>query len=103
MGTHPIFESDFDCLTECYPNSLARLGVLRRDNCPPRQLCPAKLVQPKLHRFWKNALLVHQPRAIWKRPDKSWPLVTVLPVSMACVTSKPRKWLSSPRVSRVWL
>merc|ERR1712037_770156 len=23
MGTHPIFESDFDCLTEgCYPNSI---------------------------------------------------------------------------------
>jgi len=19
MGTHPIFESDFDCLTECHP------------------------------------------------------------------------------------
>merc|ERR1711868_366068 len=22
MGTHPIFESDFDCLTECQPETL---------------------------------------------------------------------------------
>jgi len=21
MGTHPIFESDFDCLTECYSSA----------------------------------------------------------------------------------
>jgi len=24
MGTHPIFESDFDCLTECLNDSLIR-------------------------------------------------------------------------------
>merc|ERR1711990_182609 len=24
MGTHPIFESDFDCLTECFPVSLVQ-------------------------------------------------------------------------------
>jgi len=24
MGTHPIFESDFDCLTECYVDSAER-------------------------------------------------------------------------------
>merc|ERR1712130_867829 len=33
MGTHPIFESDFDCLTENVEQNRWRLGVCRR-NCP---------------------------------------------------------------------
>jgi len=34
MGTHPIFESDFDCLTEAYvvPVSKERLAVSRLDS-----------------------------------------------------------------------
>merc|ERR1711990_132803 len=27
MGTHPIFESDFDCLTECRQNDARKLSV----------------------------------------------------------------------------
>merc|ERR1712131_182828 len=27
MGTHPIFESDFDCLTECFLESLPQLRL----------------------------------------------------------------------------
>merc|ERR1712126_498823 len=31
MGTHPIFESDFDCLTECFLESLHQLPAFRLD------------------------------------------------------------------------
>merc|ERR1739847_231210 len=31
MGTHPIFESDFDCLTECFLESSHRLPAFRLD------------------------------------------------------------------------
>merc|ERR1712010_29345 len=35
MGTHPIFESDFDCLTECSAESPESLPALPSDRSPP--------------------------------------------------------------------
>merc|ERR1712241_181944 len=35
MGTHPIFESDFDCLTECSAESPESLLALPSDRSPP--------------------------------------------------------------------
>jgi len=30
MGTHPIFESDFDCLTECDLVAIIEIGVFEK-------------------------------------------------------------------------
>merc|ERR1712212_493357 len=51
MGTHPIFESDFDCLTECLPVPL-----------PPALLFPLAVDTPQLHspqiisQFWADLI-----------------------------------------------
>merc|ERR1712062_46574 len=34
MGTHPIFESDFDCLTESYPSDMFGAAWIIRDAIP---------------------------------------------------------------------
>jgi len=31
MGTHPIFESDFDCLTDCNDSLLTKVCELERN------------------------------------------------------------------------
>merc|ERR1712212_889275 len=31
MGTHPIFESDFDCLTECPTVSTVQIGIIKTE------------------------------------------------------------------------
>merc|ERR1711887_465 len=103
MGTHPIFESDFDCLTECYPNSQATSDVLRLASWRHRQLCPTRQARPKSHRFWRSVSLVPPPMVISKKLVRSWLLVTVLLVFTVFATSKPRRWLSSHPVLRVWL
>jgi len=33
MGTHPIFESDFDCLTEGLRSKVTEGDVLEKSNC----------------------------------------------------------------------
>merc|ERR1712055_116072 len=51
MGTHPIFESDFDCLTECLPVPL-----------PAAWLFPLAVDTPQLHspqiisQFWADLI-----------------------------------------------
>merc|ERR1711990_246563 len=102
MGTHPIFESDFDCLTGCCLNWPVPLLEWQPDLWPVPQPLTTRLVLLKLPPFWKTEFweLVHP--VILKKLVKSWLLVTVLLVSMVLETSKPRKWLNSPPASRVW-
>merc|ERR1712062_720126 len=56
MGTHPIFESDFDCLTEMYSNlrsSIVRRCQLRRSGTSESWInSPAG---PKTIHFWAPA------------------------------------------------
>merc|ERR1712110_95690 len=103
MGTHPIFESDFDCLTECYPNSQATSDVSLFASWPPLLHWPIRRVRPKSRHFWKSVLQVPPPLVTYKRLAKYWLLVTVLLVSMVSEISKPRRWLSSHPELRVWL
>merc|ERR1712037_928830 len=49
MGTHPIFESDFDCLTECRKNSLKRRQ--RKSELKSEELEFWDAVQPVRRRF----------------------------------------------------
>merc|ERR1712004_41464 len=42
MGTHPIFESDFDCLTECSAESPESLHASPSDRSPPTTRITAK-------------------------------------------------------------
>merc|ERR1712240_957971 len=94
MGTHPIFESDFDCLTGCCLNWPVPLLEWQPDLWPAPQPSTTRPVLPKLPPFWKTEFweLVHP--VILKKLVKSWLLVTVLLVSMVLETSKPRKWLN---------
>merc|ERR1711957_264814 len=76
MGTHPIFESDFDCLTECY-ESLREPFLLR------------------LHAEWTQF-----------RPSLSARSNSMLPellpkVSLMLVLDTPKKVLTSKSVLRV--
>merc|ERR1711990_817715 len=54
MGTHPIFESDFDCLTECFPVSLVQsstppvpcMVVIKPSTCWLISVCPDMVCWP---------------------------------------------------------
>merc|ERR1712137_1108277 len=46
MGTHPIFESDFDCLTECCNVSPVILSANRFVTTPSQVLVTTTLVSP---------------------------------------------------------
>merc|ERR1712037_239927 len=49
MGTHPIFESDFDCLTECWPPlfvALQAASLARSSETHLPRLCPSKPRSP---------------------------------------------------------
>merc|ERR1739848_575725 len=61
MGTHPIFESDFDCLTGCCLNWPVPLLEWQPDLWPVPQPSTTRLVLPKLPPFWKTEFweLVH--------------------------------------------
>merc|ERR1712130_12911 len=50
MGTHPIFESDFDCLTDFACTALASSGALPADFRPPCQ------VQVRGHFHFRGAI-----------------------------------------------
>jgi len=60
MGTHPIFESDFDCLTECHsysaedPNASFAAKLFTRP----------KKKYPKLESFTKHASDVSRARSL---------------------------------------
>merc|ERR1711931_244948 len=74
MGTHPIFESDFDCLTEC---SLALLFVSP----------PAALSLPQSRPMVSRA---HTPQ-----------LSTQLPFNLATRTLSPLIWVCCHLFSRI--
>merc|ERR1712055_362106 len=110
MGTHPIFESDFDCLTECrlfvvflvvFCTALARAqAVLPLSSLPvplpsslflapgpidvgSRLSTPVALTRPRCHRFWHS-----------KPP---WP-----PTTMKRMKTTTNKLLKSPLfISRI--
>merc|ERR1711953_297369 len=56
MGTHPIFESDFDCLTECQPVHLHRSGDFstadKKSESPrtPKAADVAKVPEPMMEK-----------------------------------------------------
>merc|ERR1711976_31496 len=57
MGTHPIFESDFDCLTEKNEmNRLARplVNVARRPLVTNQQLFKTQLIKPQMSMTKRN-------------------------------------------------
>merc|ERR1712168_342541 len=102
MGTHPIFESDFDCLTGCclrWPQTAHGLPPVpwRLHRLPLTRLAP-----PRLPLFWRDVLWVPVHLVIFKRLVKFWQLVMVLLVFMVFAISKLRRWLNSHLVSRVW-
>merc|ERR1712228_513745 len=62
MGTHPIFESDFDCLTEM---SLCRIGPVLFRNC--RLISTSQnLFYKKKRRQSKDFLAKGESQKVWK-------------------------------------
>jgi len=51
MGTHPIFESDFDCLTECLEVVLPKPDSLPSENFLIRWLLKEKVVEKEVMTF----------------------------------------------------
>merc|ERR1712130_581492 len=69
MGTHPIFESDFDCLTECSPGRALDLSGQIRSNCRFRSMvCPDLTLR-----------LPILPRSRPENSLPSWPTLTMSP------------------------
>merc|ERR1711974_23664 len=101
MGTHPIFESDFDCLTECtdqveLANALVsahRPVNARRPRRPRRKLRRSTLINPKAlqmlsvlttkillpHKLWKSKLTSQSQLTLFLRTCKSRATVTPAP------------------------
>merc|ERR1712004_566047 len=74
MGTHPIFESDFDCLTELGPKSHGWQKKQHSGQRPLPQGLEAKspnLVQPARS---KGQGCRHRPTTSWWRPSTSCPM-----------------------------
>merc|ERR1711981_767459 len=103
MGTHPIFESDFDCLTGCCLSWPVPLLGSRLDRSRLLLSLRKRPEPPKLPHFSRIEFLDLAPLVTSKKPVKSWLLVTVSPVFTVSETSRPKRWSSSPLVSRVWL
>merc|ERR1712130_215554 len=73
MGTHPIFESDFDCLTECSPGRAFDLSGQIRSNCRFRSMvCPDLTLR-----------LPIPPRSRPENSLPSWPTLTTSPTLLA--------------------
>merc|ERR1712048_1217932 len=82
MGTHPIFESDFDCLTELGPKSHGWQKKQHSGQRPLPQGLEAKspnLVQPARSKgatteCSKGQGCRHRPTTSWWRPSTSCPM-----------------------------
>jgi len=48
MGTHPIFESDFDCLTEMSGDPLKGCEDILADGSPPRESSAQNITIPSI-------------------------------------------------------
>merc|ERR1712002_384827 len=76
MGTHPIFESDFDCLTECFLESPPQSPVFQLDL--PDTVSPsltngsASLFQLSLpcSSMANSQVLSPQPRLLLQKPTR---------------------------------
>merc|ERR1712025_948900 len=84
MGTHPIFESDFDCLTECLVEGFF---PFLRDSPPPRPLCPhpssvTSTNLPTVSDSTKVSCLKPLPSLRWLPSETKPPILLLLRTSM---------------------
>merc|ERR1711970_33278 len=94
MGTHPIFESDFDCLTEC---SLILSPVPHRVAFPSVSAICSKAVSLNLHQSTSMPL-----RQAWKPVIPAQPWKTSWPPAMKPIESQKCK-ISHPGTTARWL
>merc|ERR1712130_463652 len=74
MGTHPIFESDFDCLTDCEPRLADILhpeADMLRPQSRSKNQCP--FTTHKVPSVWKTRTSCRAPALKWKRTLPSPP------------------------------
>merc|ERR1711953_105138 len=62
---------------------------------PPPRLMPPRLELERSPPSWRREFSLPPPLSTWRRPAVCSPLETVLPVSTASRTSRPRRWWSS--------
>merc|ERR1711893_89885 len=95
MGTHPIFESDFDCLTECFLESPPQLPVSQLDlpdmvspSLMPGSATPFQLSSPCLSTL--NSLAgAPQPRSMLDgKANLSLPKLLVQTLTKKKMTNK---------------
>merc|ERR1711953_161211 len=84
MGTHPIFESDFDCLTECLVEGFFPFLC---DSPAPRHLChlPSSVTstkRPTASASTRTFLLKPLPSPRWLPSETKPPMLLVLRTSM---------------------
>merc|ERR1712111_255174 len=59
MGTHPIFESDFDCLTDCFCSEKCFPVLLAQLLSKSKRESSTQFSSGVLSHFWKRSLLDH--------------------------------------------
>merc|ERR1711988_36108 len=77
MGTHPIFESDFDCLTDSNRSEKwppLKLQLLKRSEIKKfRITAQARKKMPRLVKVTRETMFVVDNRNRRKKPERLWP------------------------------